>query len=180
MKKIIITSLFLFSLTFVKAQYFGFSNSDKNFYSVALPYPADGNYRVMVYDLSFPATPTFVPCIKVYNQAHQLIQTKQLLKGISLFEEPPLKVGTKLLWPCSYWDTTSIINPQFQLSVLELDTLYNVINLHRFGKNTIYVYASGFNPQYSPSGLIRFNNGYIFGGIGLDTINNNIYAMSTL
>ncbi|MEI6019931.1 MAG: T9SS type A sorting domain-containing protein [Bacteroidota bacterium] len=166
MKKLIFISWFLlYFFIKSKAQYFGLNFNDKNFYSVSLPYPVDGNYRALVYDLSYPLTPTFVPIVKVYNTSYHLVQTKSMIKGMIPFENPPLKIGGKLLWPCNYWDTTSISTPKFQLSILETDTLYNFLALNKYGQT-----ITNPNYNYEPSGLVKYLNGYIVTGMTLDSV----------
>ncbi len=151
--------LFVLSFSKYKSQVFGLNLHHNYFYSVALQYPMDSNYRVFVWDHSYRVKPTKSPSIKIYNFKHQLVKTIALPRGMaSPYEGPPLKDGNKLLWPCAYWDTTTLVNPIYQMGVLELDTMYNPIKMHKIGPKT------DSNSIYGPTGIVSLPNGYVIGG----------------
>ncbi|MBX3163651.1 MAG: T9SS type A sorting domain-containing protein [Bacteroidetes bacterium] len=170
------------------AQFFALNFDSSRYYSALLPYPNDGNYRVLQYYSSantstapysqgnyygnyYSGTPTAytaVPVprsvIKVYDTNHNLLNTIALPRGLWLHENPPLKAnndkgGTRLLWSCLYTDTLNPVNAKSRLAVLELDAVnYNVIGIHPVSHQTQL-------GDFVPTGIVAMpNNHYIVGG----------------
>jgi hypothetical protein len=151
-KKHLFSTLMLFSCI-CRAQFFALELDSVNPYVTALPYPMDSYYRVVTYDHRFPAFPVNRTKIKVYNSMQQYIKTINLLKGITLVNDyPPLLHDKRLLWPANYIDTISY--SQNSLVILELDTNYNFIALHKL---------STHSKRAIPTGLVSYSNGFLVG-----------------
>lgn len=129
----IISLLFLVLVVNAKAQFFGLLNTNPaNEYLTALSYPVDGKYRVvnMRPDVSIPMSIPFCQ-ILVYNTNQQLIDSINFIKGIIPQTTEPIKIGNRLYWANNFRDT---LNPNVyagQLSILELDTTYQLLNIHK-------------------------------------------------
>ena len=113
----------------------------------------DGYYRVVSYDHTFPSAPVNRTRIKLYHPSQQYVKTINLLKGITLVNDyPPLLYNKRLLWPANYNDT--ITNTQNSLVILELDTNYHFVALHKLSTHT---------DRAIPTGLVAFSKGFVVG-----------------
>lgn len=153
MKKIYLFCVLLMSGFTLKAQFFALEFDSVNPYVTALPYPMDENYRVLSYDHRFPAVPVNRARIKVYDSTQQYVKTIPLLKGITLLNDyPPLLYNKHLLWPANYNDT--IEHTFNSLVILELDTNYNFIALHKLSSHL---------DKALPTGLVEYSKGFVVG-----------------
>lgn len=153
MKKNLLALLFLLFCLSGSAQFFALAFDSVCPYVTALPYPMDGNYRVVLYDHNYPQIPQHRTHIKVYNSNLQYVKTINLLNGITLVNDyPPLLVNNKLLWPANYHDTLDhVFN---ELVILELDTAYQFSALHKISRHKF---------QAHPTGLVAYSTGYVVG-----------------
>lgn len=152
-----IFSLLILALNYcASGQYFALAKDSSYFYSTALEKPLDENYRVFVFDLGLALRPQSGPFIKVYNKKQQLVKTINLPRGITPPDENPLYAkGNRILWPCTYWDTTTTNPPLYRLSILELDTFYNTVKIHPIGP------AKDSSNYDAPRGIVNFGTRYV-------------------
>lgn len=151
-KKLFFCYILLLCNSVTKAQLFALEYDSINPYVTALPYPRDGNYRVVSFDQRFPAIPINRTKIKVYDSALQYLSTINLLAGITLVNDyPPLLHGNRLLWPANHYDARTLQN---SLVILELDTNYNFIALHSLSTHSTIA---------KPTGIVAYSQGFVVG-----------------
>jgi hypothetical protein len=150
------------------AQFFALEFDSINPFVAALPYPADGKYRVVAFDHRFQSNPGNRVRIKVYDQNFQFEKTILLLKGITIVNDyPPIHHNGRLIWPSNYCDTVNGANNW--LAVLELDTNYNFLALHKLSSHSFLT---------RPTGIIAHQSGYVVGEY-LDNQPDSVSAVKT-
>jgi len=152
-KKILFIA-FLLNFCFAgQAQFFALAYDSVSPYVTVLPYPDDGNFRVVSFSHRFATGAQNRTSIKVYNAGRQYVKTINLIRGITLVNDyPPLRHGNHLLWPANFADT--IIEGRNSLAILELDTGFNYVDLHKLSTHTA---------QAQPSGIVGYSGGFIVG-----------------
>lgn len=123
----ILSFVVLIAPKFSLGQIFGLQYREQLFYGTALSNISEDSYQV----LAIGSKPGFYPLCKVfkYDNAFQFLDSVELLKGIIPQRNEPLKKNGRLYWPAVYWDTLGITGGA--LAILELDTFYNHLALHK-------------------------------------------------
>jgi hypothetical protein len=169
--------LVLFHVKSGKAQFFGLSQtSPQAHYWTALSYPPDGNYRVLNCIQQSTINIYFYKHAQIltYNSNFQLIDSVNLLNGVIPLRAEPLKKGNRLFWSAFFYDTLNPDPDVSQLVVLELDTNYKHIALHKINNlsycslinsNTLYFagffYVSQWDFYSNVSVIYKLNNQFI-------------------
>lgn len=116
------------------AQFFGLLQKvPQQYYWAALNYPQDDKYRALNC-IQWSANETFYyrrSQVLVFNSSYQLVDSVNLLNGFLPSQSPPLKQGARLYWAGHYYDTLAPSINTSQLAVLELDTNYKYLSLHK-------------------------------------------------
>ena len=143
MKKIVQIILLGISLTPLNyfAQFFGLLQKvPQQHYLTSLNYPQDDKYRTLNCIPWSTNNPYFYRRVQVliFNSNYQLIDSANLMTGVLPLQSVPLKKGNRLYW-AGYFQDTLIANPNVnQLVVLELDTNYKHIALHKINHAKYY------------------------------------------
>lgn len=133
--------LVFFGTILSKAQVFGTQYRQQFTYVTALSYPADGNSRVLA-TAANPGLWLFSK-IYVYNSSLALIDSIPLLKGTVPQRNEPIKINNRLYWPVIYYDTLNNLGGKF--SVLELDTFYRHVALHKLNNYDPIAFLTNVN-----------------------------------
>jgi hypothetical protein len=134
-KKIYLLIIFCFiAISEVYCQFFGLIQKvPQQHYWLPLDYPQDSKYRALnCIQWSTANSYFYRRCqVLIYNNLFQLTDSVNLMNGVIPWQSAPIKRGNRLFWAAHAFDTIAPDAKTNQLVILELDTNYNHVGLHK-------------------------------------------------
>ena len=152
------------------SQFFGLlQRNPQNQYQSILEYPKDNKHRVLNWVFSSQEQ-LFKSQILVYNSDFTFFDSINLLRNLIPISVEPLFENNRYLWPSVFTDSTSFNPTVQQFVVLETDTNYQFVNLHRIG-------ALAFS-AVQPFNIIHIGSSYYTGFTDFLTSNSKLYKLN--
>ncbi|MCU0359755.1 MAG: T9SS type A sorting domain-containing protein [Bacteroidia bacterium] len=152
------------------AQFFGIlTRYPQNNYQCILEFPKDNKHRVLNWVYS-SQDQLYKSQILVYNPDFTFFDSINLLRNLIPISVEPIYESNRYLWPAVFTDS-STFNPSIQqFVVLETDTSYHFVDLHKMGALTF--------SAIQPFNIINIGSSYYTGFTDFLTSSSKIYKLN--